>query len=188
MAEENPPAPKANTGEVEALRAKVAELTTRVAATADADTKAFLATIKEVGEKTLAEMAAVKTKLEAAEAAAASAETKVRDAATTTALKEAAKLAGAVDAGDVLAFINKAEIKFNDAGEPENVADLVTALKTAKPHLFGKPPAASTSSGAQPPPPGDPKPKSAKEMKVGSDEYNAALAAVGVNPNRIRRG
>jgi hypothetical protein len=88
-------------------------------------------------------------------------------------VRAAAAAAGAVDAADIIALLPQADIKRDEKGEPTNLGELIDAMKAAKPHLFGQPPAAprSTSTPASPPPPAEPKAKHAKEMTA--DEYKA---------------
>lgn len=69
--------------------------------------------------------------------------------------KLAAKDAGAIDAEDIwkLADVSKLEV---DGDNVTGVADVLSEIKTSKPHLFGVPPTTTGTSGANP---GDGPPK-----------------------------
>ena len=75
-------------------------------------------------------------------------------------LKAVAVKAGMVDL-DGLKLADLSKVKLNDQGEVEGAEELMTALKKAKPYLFGEP---STSSTHRAPNPGDNKPKKVSEM------------------------
>jgi hypothetical protein len=58
-------------------------------------------------------------------------------------LRLAANAAGAHDVADVLTLLPRDQIRLNDAGKITNAAELVAAMKTARPHFFttaGPPP------------------------------------------------
>jgi hypothetical protein len=173
------PAPAADA----ALAAKVDELSKRLAGAADPEMKQFLAGVLKAGETTLAEVKSLGERLAAAEAKAGEAAEKAISASRNAAVKEAAKLAGAVDAGDVLALLNMADVKIEDG--VSNVADLVEGLKKAKPHLFKTGSAASTTTAAAAAPAATtPANKMASAMTP--EERAAALRAMGVNSARLR--
>jgi hypothetical protein len=155
-----------------ALSTKLAQLEAKVAGTVDADVKAILSGILRAGEKTLAEMNALKTRLEAADRATTQAVESAAKKVKRTDLMAAAKAAGAVDASEALRFVELGDVTVNDAGET-NAATLVTALKITKPHLFSK---ISTSAAAAAPAATDPAKKSVLAMT--KEEYAAARAAV----------
>ena len=98
--------------------------------------------------------------------------TKAQQSAVRANLRVAAKEAGAADPSDMLALIPSDRLKVNEDGEIENAAELMTALKAAKPYLFGQ---ASTSSVASVPKTEPPVAKRAVDMT--NDEYQAARAA-----------
>ena len=98
--------------------------------------------------------------------------TKAQQSAVRANLRVAAKEAGAADPNDMLALIPGDQLKVNEDGEIENAAALMTALKAAKPYLFGQ---ASTSSTAPVPKTEPPVAKRATDMT--DDEYRAARAA-----------
>ena len=75
-------------------------------------------------------------------------------------LKAAAIKAGMVDL-DGLKLADLSKVKLNDQGEVEGAEELMTALKKAKPYLFGEP---STSSMHRAPNPGENRPKKVSEM------------------------
>ena len=129
----------------------------------------------------IAEAARVKAEIEAAaadkvkvsEAEKTEATKKAQERSVNADLKVAAKDAGAVDAADVLALLDRSKIKLDEAGEITNAAELMADLKKAKPHLFG---AASTSSTAPKPPPSQ---TSTREQVKNSkpEDYRAQRAA-----------
>lgn len=80
-------------------------------------------------------------------------------------LRVAAARAGMVDL-DGLKLADLTAVKINDAGEVEGAAELVDALKRAKPYLFRAHAAISTSSTKAPPPKEKPQAKTASEMNV----------------------
>ena len=88
-------------------------------------------------------------------------------------LRVAAKEAGASDPNDMLALIPAEKLKVGEDGEIENAAELMAALKKAKPYLFG---ATSTSNPQQTPSADPPAPKKAMEMPKA--EYEASRAAL----------
>lgn len=92
-------------------------------------------------------------------------------------LKAAAIAAGINDPTDSLAMIALTDVVRDDDGNPTNAADLMAALKEAKPYLFTS--QASPRSTSQPnPAPRAPAPavKLAKDMT--DEEYKAARAAL----------
>jgi hypothetical protein len=113
--------------------------------------------------------------LEAATAAHTAKLTATEQRAIRADLKAALALGGAVDL-DAVKLMDMAAVKLNADGDVENAAEMVAALKAAKPHLFGKEPAAKTTTtqteGA--PKPGEPKAKNAMDM---TDEEWAAEKA-----------
>ncbi len=160
-----------------ALASQFKELSERVAKTADADLKLFLAGILKASEATMADLKAMRDRLDKAQAdadaaavAAVKAKTEAAEAVTKSTIKAAAQKAGAVEAADVLPFIKLADVRVGEDGE-SNVAELVDALKKAKPHLFTS---ASTSTAAPAPKPGQTTAKSALEMT--DAEWKAAKA------------
>ena len=98
--------------------------------------------------------------------------TKAQQSAVRANLRAAAKEAGAADPSDMLALIPADQFKVSKDGEIENAAELMTALKAAKPYLFGQ---ASTSSVASVPKTEPPVAKRAVDMT--DEEYQAARAA-----------
>ena len=153
------------------VRAELGDLAVKLAASADADTKAFLATVLKASEAQAAELAAVRKSLEASQTAALRAE-----------LRTAAGQAGAVDAADVLAFVDLSAVTFGADGEPSNLAGLVKSVKDAKPYLFGP---ANTSATHAPPPVKSAELRDARDLKPA--EYHARLRELGVDANKIRR-
>ncbi len=118
----------------------------------------------------LAELEAAKAEaIKAAETKAAEALSKAEQRAINADLRIAAKDAGAHDASDILALLDRSKVKTNDAGDVTNAADLMAELKKAKPHLFG---ATSTSNPKDPPKPKDPAAKKVSEMT--DAEYEAS--------------
>jgi hypothetical protein len=87
-------------------------------------------------------------------------------------LKALAIAAGMVDL-DGLKLADLSTVKINKDGEVEGAAEMMEALKKAKPYLFG---AASTSTTQRPPTSDKPKPKLATQMT--KEEYQAAKAAL----------
>ena len=81
-----------------------------------------------------------------------------------------------MNAADVLAFVDFAEVNFGADGAPTNLADLVKGVKEAKPYLFG---AANTSATHMPPPAKTAEARHASELKPA--EYNARLRELGVS-------
>jgi hypothetical protein len=123
-------------------------------------------------------LASIKTHSDAATAATVAATEATKAAAQRTLnadLRVAAKDAGANDVADVLALLPRDKIKLDGSGEIENAAELMTALKTAKPYLFGTP---STSSTTKVPDPNTAAVKLAKDMTP--EERAAGLRALGV--------
>jgi hypothetical protein len=160
----------------------VPELAAKLATSADAETKAFLAAVLKTSEAQAAELAAVRKNLETSEADRKSAETEARDKMLRADLRAAAKEAGAVNAGDILAFVNFAEVRFGADGAASNLADLVKGVKETKPYLFA---AANTSATHMPPPAKTAEARSASELNPA--EYNARLRELGVDATKIRR-
>lgn len=150
-----------------------------------AATEAQMRAAREEAKGHRLEATAAKTAREAAEAALAAA-TNNHTAALSAAdarfvraeLKAEAVKAGVIDAADALAMIPVDKITRDADGNPTNAAELLAALKEAKPYLFGAPatPKPSTSSHAPAPKPGDPVAKKATDMT--DEEYRAARAAV----------
>lgn len=165
--------------EIEAARARITELNNEAKghrlnsdkhkADTEAATKARDDAIAEAARKateTEAEKAAAVT---AAEAKAAEAAQKAQERVVNADLKIAAKDAGAHDAGDILALLDRSKIKLTDDGEISNAAELIADLKKTKGHLFG---AISTSNPTNPPPPKPPGAKGVKDMTEA--EFEAA--------------
>ncbi len=153
------------------LDGKIAELEGKFSNAVDADVKMILSGILKAGEKTLAEMDALKMRLEAAEKATTDATEAAVKKVKRANLMAAAKAAGAVDATEALQFVKLGDVTVNEAGE-SNAAELVAGLKAAKPHLFSK---VSTSAAAASPGFTDPAKKSVLAMT--KEEYAAAKAA-----------
>jgi hypothetical protein len=109
-------------------------------------------------------------KVKAAETKATEATTKAQERVVNADLKIAAKDAGAHDAADVLALIDRSKIKLGTDGEIENAAELIAEMKKAKGHLFGA--VTTTSNPGNPPPKKPPEAKSVKDMT--DDEFEAA--------------
>jgi len=152
-------------------------LTERVARTADSDLKEFLSGILRATETTLSDLKVMRERLDdaqaKADAAATAAQLARKDASATVIradIRAEAQAAGAVDAGDVLPFINLIDVQVGEDGK-SNIGELIGALKRAKPHLFSK---VSTSATHAAPKPGNATPKNALEMTTG--EYRAAKA------------
>lgn len=151
-------------------------LAERVAKTVDSDMKEFLSGILNATETTLRDLKSMREQLDTAKAraetAAAAAQIARKDANETVLkadIRAEAQAAGAVDAGDVLPFINLSDVKYNDG--KSNIVELINALKKAKPHLFNK---VNTSAPHAAPKPGNASPKNALDMTTG--EYRAAKA------------
>jgi len=144
----------------------------KLAGAADADVKAMLSGILKAGEKTMAEMDALKIRLEVAEKATMDATEAAVKKVKRSNLVAAAKAAGAIDATEALNFIKLGEVTVSDAGET-NAAELIAGLKAARPHLFGK---SSSSAAVASPAAADAAKKSVLSMT--KEEYAAAKAAV----------
>jgi len=144
----------------------------KLAGAADADVKAMLSGILKAGEKTMAEMDALKIRLEVAEKATMDATEAAVKKVKRSNLVAAAKAAGAIDATEALNFIKLGEVTVSDVGET-NAAELIAGLKAARPHLFGK---SSSSAAAASPAAADAAKKSVLSMT--KEEYAAAKAAV----------
>ena len=152
-------------------------LAERVSKTADSDLKEFLSGILKATETTLGDLRSMRERLDKtqanADAAAAAAQRAKKDASDTAVkadIRAEAHAAGAVDAGDILPFVNLSDVTRSDDGK-SNIAELIAGLKKAKPHLFGK---TSTSATHPAPKPGNAGPRNALEMTTG--EYRAAKA------------
>jgi hypothetical protein len=154
------------------LGGKLAELGARISGTADGDVKAILAGVLRAGEKTLAEMDALKTRLEAAEKATKDAAEGALKKIRRSNLVAAAKAAGAIDASEALQFVKLGDVTVNEAGE-SNAGELVAGLKAIKPHLFSK---SSTSAAVASPAATEAVKKSVLAMT--KEEYAAAKAAI----------
>jgi len=85
-------------------------------------------------------------------------------------LKSLATGAGLIDM-DGLKLADLSKVKINEAGEVEGAAEVMDALKKAKPYLFG---GASTSSSHRPPPP--PGKQTKHVMDMTAEEYATARA------------
>jgi Phage minor structural protein GP20 len=162
--------------------AELGSLAAKLAVSADAETKTFLASVLKASEAQAAELAAVRKSLEASEAERKTAEGQARDKMLRADLRATAKEAGAVNAADILAFVDFAQVAFGADGAPTNLADLVKGVKEAKPYLFG---AANTSATHTPPPAKAAEARHANELKPA--EYNARLRELGVDASKIRR-
>src|ERR1700734_2930734 len=103
-------------------RAELGDLAAKLAVSADAETKTFLASVLKASEAQAAELVAVRKSLEASEAQRKSAETETRDKILRSDLRATAKEAGAVNAADVLAFVDIAAVTFGADGAPTNLA------------------------------------------------------------------
>jgi hypothetical protein len=160
----------------------VPDLAAKLATSADGETKTFLAAVLKASEAQAAELAAVRKSLEASEAERKTAKTEARDKMLRADLRAAAKEAGAVNAADLLAFVDFAGVTFGADGAPINLADLVKGVKEAKPYLFA---AANTSATHTPPPAKTAEARHASELKAA--EYNARLRELGVDTTKIRR-
>jgi hypothetical protein len=158
-----------------AVRAELGQLAEKLAGSADADTKAFLASVLKASEAQEAELAAVRKSLEASEAAA-------RAKRLRADLRAAAREAGAVNEADVLAFVDVSAVTFGAEGEPTNLGGLVKSVKDAKPYLFG---AANTSATHTAPPARSAELRDVRDLKPA--EYHARLRELGVDTSKIRR-
>ena len=145
-------------------RAELGDLAAKLAVSADADTKAFLASVLKASEAQAAELAAVRKSLETSETERKTAETEAREKVLRSDLRAVAKEAGAVNAADVLAFVDFAAVTFGADGAPTNLADLVKGVKNAKPYLFG---AANTSATHTPPPGEDGRSQACQRAEAG---------------------
>jgi hypothetical protein len=152
-------------------------LSERVARTADSDLKEFLSGVLKATETTLADLNSMRERLDKAQAnadVAAAAAQKARREASESAVKSdiraEAVAAGAVDASDVLPFIDLNNVKIDESGK-SNIAELIDKLRSAKPYLFRK---VSTSATHPAPKPGNGVARNALEMTV--SEYRAAKA------------
>lgn len=89
--------------------------------------------------------------------------TKAQERIVNAELKVAATAAGAVDVSDVLALLDRRQIKLDDAGEVTNAAELIEEFKRAKPNHFS---AGRSTSNTRPTPPkpGETQPKKVAEM------------------------
>lgn len=100
-------------------------------------------------------------KMTEAEQKAADAAAKAKARSMMADLRIAAKDAGMVDL-DGLKLLATDTLKVNDDGDVENAAEVLTALKEAKPYLFGNP--QHTSNPSPPPPANNSAPKKGMEM------------------------
>lgn len=96
---------------------------------------------KRIADDEAAKLSDVEKAQKRAEAAEAREKT-TRERVGRTELKLAAKDAGIIDADDAIVHL-LGKLEYDDDGEPQDVAKLVTDLKASKPHLF-----AAASSGA----------------------------------------
>ncbi len=85
-------------------------------------------------------------------------------------LKAAAIAAGMVDL-DGLKLADLSTVKLTEAGDVEGADALMTALKTAKPYLFGTPKSGSTAT-----PPAHTPPVAKKATEMTTEEWKAARA------------
>jgi hypothetical protein len=170
------------TTKVEGLEGQVAALTTKLAETTTAHTTA-LDTLRSEHTSAMDGLRAEHTatldslrtdltgKVTEAEGKATDAAGKAKARATQADLRIAAKEAGMVDL-DGLKLLDQAAVKTDDDGNVTNAAELMAAMKTAKPFMFGT---GSTSNTSQTPLPNkEGAPKSALDMTA--DEYKAARA------------
>lgn len=89
-------------------------------------------------------------------------------------LRTAALKAGMVDL-DGLKLADLSTVKLTDAGEVEGAEALMTALKEAKPYLFGEAKTGTTN----PNPPPTPKPNTGKKAsEMTDDEFAAAMKSI----------
>lgn len=88
-------------------------------------------------------------------------------------MKAAALKAGMIDL-DGLKLADLSKIKLKDDGSIEGADELLTALKEAKPYLFGE--AKGSSHAGDPPKPKTPAAKNAKDMTA--EEYAVARRAI----------
>ncbi len=118
---------------------------------------------------------AAATKAQEAETAAAAkiaaAEVKANERIIRAELKAEAIKAGMVDL-DGLKLADLTTVKLDDKGEVAGAAEMMKALKEAKPYLFGQP-ASTTQTTTVPPKKEDPKPFNAR---TATDEERAAKA------------
>lgn len=115
----------------------------------------------------------------AAEKAATAAAEKAAERSRAAELRMAAKDAGLVDM-DGLKLLDHTALKLNADGDIENAPEVLAAMKTAKPYLFGTAFATgTTSSTSAPPPPNTGTPKRAVDMTP--DERAAGARALGIN-------
>jgi hypothetical protein len=116
--------------------------------------------------------AVAKSAKEAADKAAAEAQTTVAEANSKAEqriiraeLKALAIKAGIVDL-DGLKLVDLASVKLNEQGEVEGADALIEGLKKAKPYLFGTPGSSSTAT-----PPGKDPPAAKKATEMTKEEY-----------------
>lgn len=116
---------------------------------------------KEAAEKAEMAEAAAKKAAEEADAKTKEAETKANERIIRAELKAEAIKAGMVDL-DGLKLADLSTVKLNDKGEVEGAAELMEAMKKAKPYLFGS--TTSTTNPGKPPEKKEDTPKKATEM------------------------
>lgn len=141
-----------------------AEAAKTAAAEAKAAADAAIAAAKAAEEKAAAD----------AEAAKAAATTSANDRIIRAELKAEAIKAGMVDL-DGLKLADLSAVKLDDAGNVTGAAEMLAALKEAKPYLFTAAPVHSSQPNPPPPAPGTVPAKTAREMT--KEEYEAAKRA-----------
>ena len=178
MAENEPPAPPAGPPRAPENRVEP-RLIADYAAWADQH-KADAAAAKGRATAAERERDEARTALTAAQAETAQklAETQARadERMIRAELRRAAKAAGLLDPRD-LAQLDVSKLKLTEDGDVDGLEAYVTALKTERAHLFGKP---STSVPGNPPPANPPQGKLARDMT--KDEWTAARAAMLATP------
>jgi len=121
----------------------------------------------ETPEETLA---ALRARTEALERQLATVQQEAESRLIGAELRTQAMRAGIIDL-DGLKLLGANDVRVNERGEVDGAAEAITALKRAKPWLFGT---ATSSSTASPPPPQQPRAKRAQEMSEA--EYRVARA------------
>jgi len=121
----------------------------------------------ETPEETLA---ALRARTEALERQLATVQHEAESRLIGAELRTQAMRAGIIDL-DGLKLLGANDVRVNERGEVDGAAEAITALKRAKPWLFGT---ATSSSTASPPPPQQPRAKRAQEMSEA--EYRVARA------------
>jgi hypothetical protein len=140
------------------------------------ESAAYRTKAKEAETKAQAAEAKALEAQQAADARIAAASQAANDRIIRAELKAEAAKAGLVDA-DALKLADLSQVSVNDQGDVVGAADLMKALKLAKPYLFGS--VATTSQIAPPPGKIDTKPFNAKHATP--EELAADAKARGLN-------